>query len=153
MIKWIVQNNLIKPEVLEQFRGAFQALAVDFEEVLVVPFSPDLPAFTPADINVFYGSTTLMLNAYNSPYSAGVFYDPTQFNTESYLQHWSAHMLNADGKVQPFDAFIATRMLEHYEWFIRPNSDDKIMKTAVRFGIGFVVTDIFCRIKFLKVSC
>lgn len=49
MIKWIIQNNLIKKETLDEFRTAFKELSVKYEEVQVIPFSPALPRFNPAD--------------------------------------------------------------------------------------------------------
>lgn len=125
-LKWIIQNNLIKPEVLKQFKEAFETLNIDYEEVQVIPFSMILPAFSPVDQVVFYGSTTLMLTAYeNEQYQHGVFYDPLSFSMKSYLHHWGNYMLNAEGQVMTFEKFIKTTVDTREEWFLRPNEDDK----------------------------
>jgi hypothetical protein len=125
-IKWIVQRNLIKPETLTAFRNAFSELDIAFEEVTVIPFSPDLPVFDAFDVNVFYGSTTLMLNAYASEqFRSGVFYDPYRFTAANYLLKWKNRMLNSDGIVLHFHDFIADLVDSKPGWFIRPDSDTK----------------------------
>lgn len=126
MIKWIVQNNLIKPEVLNEFRQAFKELKIDFEEVQVIPFHPDLPIFTPSEINIFYGSTSLLLNVYsNAKFKKGVFYDSDQFTMSNYLNKWTSKMLNSDGRIIRFKEFNDELINTNSEWFIRPNEDDK----------------------------
>jgi len=126
MIKWIIQNNLIKPNILQEFRDAFVELDIGFEEVKAIPFSNELPEFTPSTVNIFYGSTTLMLNAYNHPkFRSGVFYDSETFTIENYLDKWEDKMLNAGGQVLSFRQFIEEKVDTKFEWFIRPNEDDK----------------------------
>lgn len=126
MIKWIIQNNLIKPKILQEFRDAFAKLDIDFEEVKAIPFSNELPKFTPSTVNIFYGSTTLMLNVYNNPnFRNGVFYDPKIFTIENYLNKWGDKMLNTGGEVLSFMQFIEEKIDSKSEWFIRPNEDDK----------------------------
>ncbi len=125
-IKWVIQRNLIKPETLAAFRSAFSELGIAFEEVTVIPFSSDLPVFDAFDVNVFYGSTTLMLNAYASEqFRSGVFYDPDRFTSANYLLKWKNRMLNSDGIVLPFHDFIADLVDSKPGWFIRPDSDTK----------------------------
>lgn len=126
MTKWIIQANLTKTSTLEQFRHAFRELNIEFKEVQVIPFSSDLPTFTPSQFNIFYGSTSLMLNAYaNSKFSDGIFYDPAKFNVSTYLDKWPDKMLNSDGRVIKFSDFIETDVDKRSEWFLRPNEDDK----------------------------
>lgn len=70
-VHWVIQNNLIKEELLQAFREVFQKHTMSYEEVTVIPFSDVLPSIrNPNDFCLFYGSTTLMLNAYQkySPY-------------------------------------------------------------------------------------
>lgn len=125
-IKWIVQGNLIKPDVLQSFRTAFADLKIDFEEVKVIPFATSLPDFAPADVNIFYGSTTLMINAHRSAqFRSGVFYDPATFTSENYLAQWADKMLNADGMVLTFREFVTSIVRQRSGWFIRPNADTK----------------------------
>jgi len=126
MIKWIIQNNLIKANILQEFRDTFTELEIDFEEVKAIPFSNELPEFTPSKVNIFYGSTTLMLNAYNNPnFRNGVFYDPKIFTIENYLDKWGDKMLNVGGQVLSFNQLIEKKVDTKLEWFIRPNEDDK----------------------------
>lgn len=126
MLKWILQKNLIKESVLQEFRQAFADLLISYEEVNVIPFSSELPVFSPADINVFYGSTTLMLNAYqNSHFNKGVFFDEEIFTTQRYLKEWGNHLLNNDGGIYTFQKFIQNTVDTKDEWFLRPNADDK----------------------------
>ncbi|MEM7373748.1 MAG: ATP-grasp domain-containing protein [Bacteroidota bacterium] len=126
MVKWIVQKNLIKPDVLAQFRQAFEELGIDFEEVRVIPFSEELPSFKPSAINICYGSTTFMLNAYGSKeFEKGVFYHPERFTVQTYLDKWGTHMLNADGKILTFRHFVEKVVASKERWFLRPNQDDK----------------------------
>lgn len=125
-LKWLVQKNLLKEEVLEQFRAAFQQLSIDFEEVQVIPFSPDLPTFSPADVTIFYGSTSLMINASKHPeFRRGVFYNSEKFQMHNYLKHWGEKMLNADGRVLTFGEFVSSKIDKQQDWFLRPNEDTK----------------------------
>lgn len=126
MLKWIIQQNLINPNILKEFEAAFLNLKIAFEKIEVIPFSQELPYFTPADFNIFYGSTTLMLNAYHSEkHHKGVFYNINTFNTQNYLNQWKDSMLNTDGQVLPFQDFIKTHLHSQEKWFIRPNDDTK----------------------------
>ncbi len=74
MIKWIVQHNLIKEKTLNAFRNAFHQHNIAYEEVMVIPFSEELPSFEIVSQPIFYGSTTLMMNAYSSEHAQGVFF-------------------------------------------------------------------------------
>lgn len=135
-VQWIIQKNLIKPDVLDSFRQAFADLRIEHEEVLVIPFSNELPAFAPAQINIFYGSTTLMLNAYHHPdFRNGIFYDPVAFSMENYVQQWGRNMLNWDGQVLAFKDFIDGPMESRNEWFLRPNEDDKSFAGTIMTAI------------------
>lgn len=151
MIKWIVQKNLIKESVLQEFRQAFADLLIPSEEVNVIPFSNELPMFSPKEINVFYGSTTLMLNAYKSPhFSNGVFFEEKTFTTQRYLKEWGAHLLNNDGGVYTFQEFIQNIVETRDEWFLRPNADDKSFAGMVLSKIE--VKEWYAKIENLKDS-
>jgi len=113
MLKWIIQSNLMKTEVLEDFRKAFESLNIDFEEVKVIPFSEELPIFGASDFNIFYGSTTLMMNAYKSEkFREGVFFKPENFNAKRYLKEWKNELLNDDGVILSFEDFINKKVDE-----------------------------------------
>ena len=123
---WIIQNNLIKDAVLKQLKFALEANRISYEEVKVIPFSNEVPAVkNKNDFHVYYGSTTLILNAYkqlkNTP---GIFYNEDLFTIENYMNKWGDTMLNADSKILTFAQIIAGNF-KLGEWFVRPISDDK----------------------------
>jgi hypothetical protein len=132
-INWVIQNNLIKKETLEALRKAFQENNLSFEEVFVIPFSQELPEIRhTAAFNIFYGSTTLMLNAFHHPtYTEGVFYNPKDFQMATYLSRWKDHLLNSDGLVTSFGNFIKSTYDQDSNWFIRPNADTKTFSGRV----------------------
>jgi len=132
-INWILQTNLVKPELLAAIRKALEMDNITYQEVKIVPFSHILPAFPRKNVlPVFYGSETLIKNAYRDKTLArGVFYDHRTFNIENYMHHWGTRMLNHDSIITTFPAF-ATRLYdEDSEWFLRPNDDSKAFSGRV----------------------
>lgn len=130
---WIIQNNLVKREVVDAIVSALQEDAVSYEEVFVIPFSEELPGVKNVDAHpLFYGSTTLIMNAYNDKkFSRGVFYNAETFTIENYLSKWKLKMLNHDARITTFDAFSKENFAEDSEWFVRPNEDTKSFSGAV----------------------
>ncbi|MBX7225544.1 MAG: ATP-grasp domain-containing protein [Chitinophagales bacterium] len=126
-IHWILQSNLIREQTLNQIKNALVEDNVSFEEVRVIPFSDELPTIErKEDINVFYGSTTLILNAYKKwGTSEGIFYDHRNFNMKTYLEKWGVKMLNSDSKIFTFKEIVALKLRENSVWFLRPIEDDK----------------------------
>src|SRR5687768_9032126 len=107
-INWVIQKNLINEQTLQRLREAFRENNIDYEEVFVIPFSQEVPEIENIGaFNIFYGSTTLMLNAFCDPrYSEGVFYHPDRFQMATYLAVWKRYMLNSDGLVTSLKNFI-----------------------------------------------
>ena len=101
MINWVLQTNLTKPNVLEAIKSALTATDESYEEITVIPFSTNPPEVKSKDaINIVYGSSTLMLNAYkNSELRKGLFYDPDKFTMQNYVNQWSDNLLNSDGQL------------------------------------------------------
>ena len=101
MINWVLQTNLTKPNVLEAIKSALTATDESYEEITVIPFSTNSPEVKSKDaINIVYGSSTLMLNAYkNSELRKGLFYDPDKFTMQNYVNQWSDNLLNSDGQL------------------------------------------------------
>ncbi|MDI9309775.1 MAG: ATP-grasp domain-containing protein [Limnohabitans sp.] len=126
-IHWILQSNLIKESVFNQIKKTFIENNISFEEVKIIPFSDDLPEIkTFNEINVFYGSTTLILNAYKKfGITKGIFYDHSNFNLANYIKHWSDNMLNYDSKILTFEQITKLNLKPDSHWFIRPIEDDK----------------------------
>ena len=53
-IRWILQNNLISENNVNQMQSAFKEFGIEFEEVVVIPFSNEIPSFTIDDkINIY----------------------------------------------------------------------------------------------------
>lgn len=66
-IKWILQSNLIKESDLLEIKNALNESNILFEEVKIIPFSDELPLISNNNnFKIFYGSTTLILNAYKN---------------------------------------------------------------------------------------
>jgi len=112
MINWILQKNLTKPEILE---------------VAIVPFSSELPEVENKDsFKIIYGSTTFMLNAFNSEeWKEGVFFEPTKFQMSNYVEKWKSKVLNSDGQLLKFGQLKNLESEQEQKWFIRPNNDGK----------------------------
>lgn len=127
MIHWILQENLIRPQLLEQLQKAIEADGVVCRKIQVVPFSEELNLSLDSTIYpIFYGSTTLMLNAYKNPkFRKGVFYDPSTFTMGNYVAQWKHHMLNSDGILVKLQAITQIQSKPKQQWFIRPNADSK----------------------------
>jgi hypothetical protein len=65
MTHWILQRNLTNAHTLETIKAALEEGHISYEEVYVIPFSDEVPVFQQEDGNLlFYGSTTLILNAH-----------------------------------------------------------------------------------------
>jgi hypothetical protein len=126
-INWIIQRNLIDDKTLEGLKNAAVKDKASYQEVYIIPFSDDLDIeYNSNFINIFYGTTTLMMNAYKvSEYRKGVFYDYDRFQMKQYLDEWKNRMLNYDGKVLTISEFIEEKYNDNDEFFIRPNDDTK----------------------------
>jgi hypothetical protein len=136
-LKWILQSNLIKEEVVVEIKKALMLDHIDFEDVKIIPFSDELPPIRkPAILNVFYGSSTLILNAYKHPvFKHGVFFDPQNFLIQVYIEKWHDKVLNADSKITTFESFAREHHKDESQWFIRPNEDNKSFTgTVMSFG-------------------
>lgn len=125
-IRWILQSNLIKESTLNQIKEALIKADTSFEEVKTIPFSDSLPTIQDSqDFKVFYGSTTLILNAYsNASYAEGIFYDKDIFSMIKYFEEWGAHMLNYDSEILTFTSIVKGDY-KNGNWFVRPVHDDK----------------------------
>lgn len=126
-IHWIVQNNLIREKTLKAITDVLSSEGISFSEVKSIPFSDELPELEQmGDINVFYGSTTLVMNAFRTFGSGkGIFYDPERFNMQRFLAEWGDKMLNHDASLLTFTQFVALNKPNDSMWFVRPVEDDK----------------------------
>ncbi len=125
-IRWVVQNNLTKPELMVGLKDACAKYGVEHFEATVIPFSDELPEF-PKDLPIiFYGSTTMMNNVYRDPeLNKGLFYNHETFSMELYFEKWGKHMLNFDGKITCFEELMKEPYGPDDLIFVRPNDDSK----------------------------
>lgn len=126
--RWIIQNNLISENDRNQFQIACDKIGVAHYEVIVIPFSSELPQFPVDDEyeNIYYGSTTFMNNLYdklNRP--IGLFYNHETFSMENYINKWGEHMLNSDAQVMTVRDFIDSKQSFPVNMFLRPDGDGK----------------------------
>src|SRR5215831_14409267 len=124
--QWILQSNLTNPENLKEIESVLKDENIPFQEARIIPFSDELPELSNKNFfPIFYGSSTLMLNAYKHPlYCKGVFYNEN-FAMSNYLDRWGNKMLNDDARIFTFEEFVNRGLNPVSEWFIRPNSDNK----------------------------
>lgn len=127
IINWILQKNLTKSEILERIKAVLNGKDEIWEEVEVIPFSTEVPAIVNKDtFKIIYGSTTFMLNAFNSEaLKEGVFFEPSKFQMKNYVDKWQDKVLNADGKLLKFGQLSKLESKKTQKWFIRPNNDGK----------------------------
>ena len=133
-IRWIIQNNLIHENDLKAIQNTCKELNIEFEEILVIPFSPEIPKFTIDDkINIYYGSTTLMYNIYRQhDKPKGLFFDDVKFSMENYINIWGKYMLNSEAYITTFKEFSNQKHADDSLWFVRPDADDKSFNGDVR---------------------
>jgi len=127
MINWVLQSNLTKSNVIAAIKSALVGSDESYEEITVIPFSEDIPKVRSKDsLNIVYGSSTLMLNAYKSPeLRRGLFYDPEKYTMQNYVQQWKSNLLNSDGQLIELGHVKNLISEPKQKWFIRPNDDEK----------------------------
>jgi len=126
-IRWILQNNLISENDVNQMQNACEELGIELQEVTVIPFSDEIPEFTIDDkINIYFGAIPFINNVYKK-YSkpAGIFFDENNFSMENYLKIWGERMLSYGAKVTSFKEFSLEDHKDDEMFFIRPDADDK----------------------------
>ncbi len=130
---WILQKNLTNEKVFEAIKATLEADSLPYQEVLLIPFSDEAAVVKPPfEGLVFYGSTTLILNAWKDPkLRHGVFFDPARFSVENYLHQWGASMLNHDSRATTFESLAAESHPAEAAFFIRPDADSKAFSGQV----------------------
>ncbi len=135
-IHWVLQKNLVNNLILENIKQVLNENQITFEEVFVIPFSDELPNIqTQADKYVFYGTTTLMLNAYQNPtYRKYVFFNERTFKMDNLIEKWGNKMLNFGAKMITTNDFPNQKFEENNLYFLRPNTDTKWFSGTVMNG-------------------
>ena len=130
-IRWVIQNNLISENDLNQLQEACKEVGAEVEEVLVIPFSDELPEFTYNKRNVYYGSTTFMNNVYEELSPIGLFYNEKNFKMGNYIYEWGEHMLNYGSSIVDLEEIVHNTEWKHWVKnedemiFMRPDGDGK----------------------------
>jgi hypothetical protein len=94
IVQWIVQKNLTNQDYLENLRLACERINVNYIEINIIPFTNELPDFEITPCNIYYGSTTFNGLVYQSVQTRkGLFFDPSTFSVENYIEKWGTNML------------------------------------------------------------
>lgn len=127
MVKWIIQNNLGHMDDTEKMKACFQALKIPYETIKVIPFSDEPPDVDTSGLSIFYGSTTLTKNVYNSgKWKPGVWFNPESYKFENILNGYGKeNLLNGDSRVLSIDQFISENHQNNELFFVRPAADMK----------------------------
>tara|TARA_R110000772_G_scaffold95789_3_gene194151 strand:- start:2750 stop:3568 length:819 start_codon:yes stop_codon:yes gene_type:complete len=133
-IRWVIQSNLINDGDLQELRDGCTDIGVEYESVIVLPYSKQMPEFTIDDkINIYYGSTTFMYNLYeqlNAP--IGLFYNHETYSMVNYMDKWGEYMLNCDAHIIKVGDFFKEDRDPEENVFIRPDGDGKEIDGQVK---------------------
>ena len=124
--RWVIQNNLIAENDRSQLQNACKEMDIEVEEVIVIPFSSEIPKFTIDDkVNVYFGAISFINNVYEQyNHPVGVFFNEN-FTMENALGKWGEYMLNYGSKITTFKEFSVENNKDDELFFIRPDADDK----------------------------
>lgn len=131
MKRFVIQNNLISENDVKQIQNSCKKLGIQFEEVVVIPFTKELPRFTLDENNIYYGSTTFINNVYEKLQPKGIFFDPDKFLMSNYVKQWGEHMLNDRPTFTTLKNLVNDPYEDSDEFFIRPDSDNKAFEGQV----------------------
>ena len=136
-IRWVIQNNLIAEKDRVNMFSILDDLGIEYQEVLVVPFSKELPDFTIDDkTNIYYGSTTFMNNIYEQlDKPVGLFYNHETFSMENYFNQYGEHMLNHGADVLTIKDAIRKYGENEDDLFFRPDGDGKEFDGQTMSGV------------------
>lgn len=123
-IQWVIQKNLIYEGDLNTLKESIRNIGVDFVEVEVMPFTPDIPFFPTEKRSIFYGSVTLNNLIFNKLNEKGLFFN-NNFSMENYFNHWKEHMLNYGALITTFKDLMKMNYDPDKLLFIRPDDDTK----------------------------
>ncbi len=133
-IAWVVQENLSSDRnVYEAFKKIFEKHNITHEFVTVIPYDPNLPDFDRTRENIFYGSTTMLLNAYaDKILRPGIFFDEKTFRMDVYISKYKELMLNCDASITTFGKVVQEKFSDEHLLFIRPVDDSKLFAGQVK---------------------
>lgn len=126
--RWVIQNNLISENDLNELQKTCDSLNITYIEVQIIPFDKKFPEIPIDDVheNIYYGSTTFMNNVYDQLHAPkGLFYNLESFSMENYLSRWGKYMLNFDAVVTTIGGLSSIKYNPDDNIFIRPDGDGK----------------------------
>ena len=119
-VRWIVQTNLGSGDDAKTIIEACKELGVEVVGVEPIPFDTELPTIPQSDsVDVFYGSTNFIKNAYGLMYN---------FNVLMYDKHYGEHFLNHGfygGTMALIKEYVRKNQNKDYDFFVRPIEDIK----------------------------
>jgi len=127
-LQWVVQKNLTQAASYQAIYLACQDIGIDFFGFILKPFAAEAPEYPKEKQPIFYGSTSLMNQVHPNP---GLFFHPTHFSMENYLQHYADKMLNHGASLTNFAQLIKEDYPADKLLFIRPDADSKSFSGTV----------------------
>lgn len=82
-VRWIIEDNIIKPEEMEKLIRAFEKLNINYDIITIIPFENKLPEliFNTKERLIFYGSTKFLSLLYQREELRNhLYFDPLRFN-------------------------------------------------------------------------
>jgi hypothetical protein len=127
MIKWVLQNNLMKDHNIGKLVDFLEVQGVPWEGITVVPFDQsDIEGVDTSGITVFYGSVGLVRRVSQSNrWKPGVFFSPPSFAFQALLEGYGDNLLNADSEVLTMREIMEEGRPGDRHFFCRPVEDDK----------------------------
>lgn len=128
-MNWLVQNNLIKEEVIGAFEKACEELGHTYIGLKIIPFTDSIefgfPPFwePPKDKFIPYGSTSMIkLLARSKLDKRGLFFNEANLKTSKWIKELGIRILNHDAQVMPLSDAMK---LKEGMFFMKPDNDLK----------------------------
>lgn len=123
---WIVEENKFASTDFDALIAAIKAQGNTYSLVTIRPFVHDIVGKIPKVPDgapvICYGSLGIHKVANDYGWKPGTFYSP-EMTPENYNKHLGSMMLNHDTRIVPMDKVLDE--VTDYEFFIRPNTDNK----------------------------
>jgi hypothetical protein len=136
---WLVQETRNPSDTVLAIKRACEEQRLPFEFVPVTPFSTEIPSIAAKPPFVFYGYTTLILNAYrDKKLRNGVFFDPKSFTPSAYQANWGERLLNTFQFETMHNLAGHWRKYPDRQYFLKPDDDLKRFTGGVMDGREFL---------------
>ena len=124
-MKWIIQSNLINIKDHNKIKEVCIKKAYDYESIVIIPFTNNIPNIKTDQLTIFYGSTDFINNIYLSKkWKPGTFYNEN-FTVKAYNKHYKENMMNYSCQFTTIGEFASSHQPADKLFFIRPIKDLK----------------------------